>query len=513
MVPTRKYLWLVVAAVVLAALAGTTVVWRIVVADAGQIANGVSVQEVKLGGLDRRACIERLTAADEELAGTTLELRFDGRSWEVALGRLGVSLDIEGIADEALAVGRRGLFVNQWLERHRIKQKGVTIPLRLTLSEDVLRETVSGFMDEYVSPPVNAGFRVTAQDTVVLVPDRVGTGVDYAALGKAVLQSAKRPEPPPVDIAVIEVWPEHTLDDVRAMRLNGLIAQYTTRFNPSLVDRSYNIAVAARAFDNLLVAPGEVVSFNEIVGPRSREAGYRSAPIIVNDEFEEGMGGGVCQVSSTLYNAVLLADLEIIERKNHSLPIAYIPIGRDATVVYGAVDLKFRNNTKGSVFLKTAVGNGSLTIKIFGDAENFPKVEIRSWITETIAARVIYEDDEMLEIGEEVVKRKGVNGYRVKAERWVWRDGAVEKSALPGSFYNPQHEVIAVGTREAPPPVVAPVPGPDPWLPRGPSDPGGEPGTGEPSAPDGPDSPDNDADVPGPEANGMDGSAVPEPEN
>lgn len=493
MVPKRGQLWLIIIAALVAVSVGTTVCWSIVSADAEEklVINGVSVQGVMLGGLDRKACADRLTEINEQFMAVPLELRFTGRIWEVDLGKLGVRLDVEGITEDALAVGRQGLFVNQWIERRRTQQYGVNLPLRLIVSEDDLEKTVTELMGEFINPPVNAGFTITEQDTVELVPDQSGTTVDYAALKEAILRSVQQPDLSPVEITVIEVPPEHTFDEVRAMRLNGLVSQYTTRFDPSLVDRSYNVAVASKALDNLLIAPGEVVSFNEIVGPRSQEAGYRSALIIIENQFEEGMGGGVCQVSSTLYNTVLLANLEIIERKNHSLPVAYVPIGRDATVVYEAIDFKFRNNTEGFLYLKTEVGNGKLTMKMFGDAENHPKVEIRSWVTETIRSRVVYEDDNMLEVGEQLVKRKGVNGYRVKAERWVWRDGIVEKKELPGSFYLPQNEVIAVGTREAPPPVVAPVPdaGSDSWL-----SPGSVPETEETddSVPDTPDGTDED---------------------
>ncbi len=482
--PKRGHIWLIAIAAVMAVIVGTAVLWGVLSADAGLVVNGVSMQEVVLGGLDRDACIERLTKKNEELVSFPLELRFNEQVWKVELGKLGVGLDVEGLTEDALAVGRKGLFVSQWIERRRTEQYGANLPLRLTVSEEVLEATVSELMGEFISPPVNAGFRITEQDTVELVPDQWGTAVDFAALRDDILRSIQQPNLPPVHITVINVPPEHTLVEVKAMRLNGLVSQFTTRFDPSLVDRSYNVAVAAKALDNLLIAPGEVVSFNEIVGPRSQEAGYRSALIIIDNQFEEGMGGGVCQVSSTLYNTVLLANLEIVERKNHSLPVAYVPIGRDATVVYEAIDFKFRNNTEGFLYLKTEVGNGTLTMKMFGDAVNHPKVEIRSWVTETIPARVVYEDDEMLEVGEQLVKRKGVNGYRVKAERWVWRDGRVEKQELPGSFYLPQNEVIAVGTREAPPPVVAPVPDPgsESWLSPGPGDESED--AGDPGGPD-----------------------------
>lgn len=458
--PSHRQIWLAVALLFVLSAAGAFAFWGTVSAETKEqtVFPGVSVHGVPLAGLDQNGCLDKLAELDQQLRNTTITLRLDDKTWPVKLGQLGVSLDIHAITSKAYVVGREGFIVNQWIERRRIEQYGLQIPLQTVVSDEELQQAVSELTGDVVKPPKDAGFIITERDTVELVPEEPGFAVDYVSLKEALLNSIDRPGHVTIDIALEEVSPAHTLDEVEVMHLNGLVSQFTTRFDPSLVDRSYNVAVSAKALSNLLIAPGEVVSFNEIVGPRSQEAGYRSALIIIENEFQEGMGGGVCQVSTTLYNTILLANLEIIERKNHSLPVAYVPIGRDATVVYGALDFKFRNNTDGFLYLKTELGNGTLTIKLFGDTRNMPKVEIRSWVTETLEPRTVYEDDPLLEVGQEIVKQKGVKGYRARAERWVWRDGVVEKTELPFSFYHPQNEVIAVGTMEAPPTVVAPLP-------------------------------------------------------
>ena len=148
------------------------------------------------------------------------------------------------------------------------------------------------------------------------------------------------------------------------------IAQYSTEFDKTLVNRTENIRLAAKALDGKLLAPGERFSFNESVGERTAEAGYKEAMIIEGDTFTPGLGGGVCQVSSTLYNAVILARLEILERHRHTLPISYVPTGQDATVAYPVLDFKFRNNKDAYLLIHSFTEGNTLTFQLYEKAKN-----------------------------------------------------------------------------------------------------------------------------------------------
>ncbi|MHB8072805.1 cell wall-binding repeat-containing protein [Desulfosporosinus fructosivorans] len=157
----------------------------------------------------------------------------------------------------------------------------------------------------------------------------------------------------------------------KAIKLNltvkepGPIAQYSTRFDSTQVNRTENIRLAAKALDGKLLAPGERFSFNNSVGERIAEAGYKEALIIEGNTFTPGLGGGVCQVSSTLYNVVLLADLEILERHSHSLPVNYVPPGRDATVSFPILDFKFKNSTDAYLLIRSFVDGNTLTFQLY----------------------------------------------------------------------------------------------------------------------------------------------------
>jgi len=143
------------------------------------------------------------------------------------------------------------------------------------------------------------------------------------------------------------------------------MGSYATYFNLSYKSRTENLKLAAEALDNVAVAPGQIFSFNDTVGPRTPERGYREAIIFVNKQEVEGYGGGVCQVSTTLYNAVLAAGLEVVERHRHSLPVTYVPKGRDATVNFGTADFRFKNNTEKTVILHASVVKNKLSVEIF----------------------------------------------------------------------------------------------------------------------------------------------------
>lgn len=148
------------------------------------------------------------------------------------------------------------------------------------------------------------------------------------------------------------------------------IAQYSTHFDSTQLNRTENIRLAIKALDGKLLAPGERFSFNQIVGERTPEAGYKEAMVIVGDAYTPGLGGGVCQVSSTLYNAVILANLEVLERHRHSLPVNYVPPGMDATVSFPILDFKFRNSTEHYLLIRSFVEGETLTFQLYKKRKN-----------------------------------------------------------------------------------------------------------------------------------------------
>ncbi|WP_051273677.1 VanW family protein [Desulfotruncus alcoholivorax] len=424
---------------------------------ADKIVQGVRVGPVPLGGLSRNQAEEKLAALDSHLRKIPVLIKQGEKSWRVEAGLLGVGLDFESTWQKALQVGHTGSFFTQWQERYRVKSHGLVLDPVVKVDRSVLKNKVMAEAGDLIIEPQNAGFTITGDDQVEIIPGRMGRNVNFELLEKRLVESiASGQAAAEIELPLVSTSPQRSLEDIKAMGINGRISAYSTKFDASQEGRTYNIKVAASALDGLLIAPGEEFSFNRVVGPRSSEAGYKNANVIINNELVPGLGGGVCQVSSTLYNAVLLANLKVTDRSNHSLPIGYVPIGRDATVAYDAIDFRFVNNSESYIYIKTIVNGNILTIKLFGNKEKTPRVEINSWVKNQIEPKIVYEKDPNLAYGEQVVKQKGSQGFIAVTERTVWLDGKKITEHLPESHYQAVNRIIAIGTGEVKPSVVVP---------------------------------------------------------
>ena len=242
--------------------------------------------------------------------------------------------------------------------------------------------------------------------------------------------------------------PEITTDKLGTKAFPNLLGRYTTYYASSSSNRKYNIARAAGSINGKTLMPGEVFSYNRTIGNPSQANGYRLATGFANGKHVDSYGGGVCQVSSTLYNAVVYANLDIVSRANHSLPVAYVPASRDATVYYGGVDFKFKNNRKYPIKIVATTNGSALTVDIYGvKEENEYEVTIESWITERIAYSTKYIDNPNLPQGTEKVISKGSNGYRSVAYKILKQNGVViSKTLLSSDTYNPENREIERGT-------------------------------------------------------------------
>ena len=157
-----------------------------------------------------------------------------------------------------------------------------------------------------------------------------------------------------------------TVNDIGTEAFPYEISKYSTKYDVSNTNRSQNLKLASDKINGTVLMPGEEFSYNQVVGKRTVEAGYKNAKIYSNGQVVDGLGGGICQISSTLYNAVLLADLEITERRNHYFKTSYVPAGRDATVVWGSIDFKFKNTRSYPIKIEAKVSSGIAEFKIFG---------------------------------------------------------------------------------------------------------------------------------------------------
>ena len=213
-------------------------------------------------------------------------------------------------------------------------------------------------------PPKDAGFAVSGS-SVQIVPDQPGFALDGPATVRNLLRAALRPRARSAAIVVARAEAERTTADAQSMGITGLVSSYTTVYGGD-PNRIHNVQLVSHLVDDKLIAPGATFSFNETTGERSADKGFLEAPVIINGEPQTGLGGGVCQVSTTVFNAAFDAGLRITQRTNHALYISHYPQGRDATVNYPDLDLKFVNDSGHWLLLRTFVGSSQLTVSLYG---------------------------------------------------------------------------------------------------------------------------------------------------
>ena len=301
------------------------------------------------------------------------------------------------------------------------------------------------------TPPVNARIEVHPEGGITVTPSKMGEVLDMKVLLEDLDDTALGGGLRSIFVALKPAMPELSSEDVEAMGLSALGAQFVTYFDPRNTTRAGNIALAAQLVDGSVVEPGQTFSLNRAIGPRTINRGFDYAPVIAADGvLRQGVGGGICQYATTLFNAVLLAGLPVVEREAHSLYISHYPIGRDATVAWGAVDFAFKNDTSKALLIRSWVEGDHLTVAIVGKTgreatfKTSAFYDVRKPAHSKSHPRVIYDAD----LGPGVVRwERGIDGHSVKVERTV-RDakGAVLFRDAFVSQYEPLDWVKRVGT-------------------------------------------------------------------
>lgn len=239
--------------------------------------------------------------------------------------------------------------------------------------------------------------------------------------------------------------PKITLKNLKINLFPDELSTFFTQYDEKNKDRNTNLKIAASKIDGTILLPGEEFSYNKIVGARSIEAGYKEAKIYQNGQVIDGLGGGICQISSTLYNAAICANLDITERFNHQFITSYVKPGRDATVAYGSKDLKFKNNRTYPIRIDIYVNNGLATVNIYGIKEKDEKeIIIDVETVSTIPYETKYIKDSSLSSGEEKLKQRGADGVIVNSYKITKENGnIVSKELLSKDTYKPLERIIA----------------------------------------------------------------------
>ena len=244
--------------------------------------------------------------------------------------------------------------------------------------------------------------------------------------------------------------PKKTINNLGEEAFPDLLATFSTRFDGSNYNRNINIKLAAKKVNGTVILPGEKFSFNTIVGSRTIEAGFKEGTAYVGGKVVPDVGGGVCQVSSTIYNTALLANMQIVERSNHMFTTGYVAASRDATVYYGSLDFVFKNSRKYPIKMVASANGGVCKVSIYGIKEEKEyEVIIQSKITSYINPTTIYKEDPTLEEGKEIVEQTAITGCRSEGYKILKLNGkVVSQTLLSKDTYKSRDKIVRKGTKK-----------------------------------------------------------------
>lgn len=238
--------------------------------------------------------------------------------------------------------------------------------------------------------------------------------------------------------------PNVTVSMLQSQGIDRKISEFTTKYPQNGEGRIHNIVSTASSIHDVLLKPGDVFDYAPYIAETEAKFGFKEAPVILNGKLVPGIGGGICQVSTTLYNAVLRAGLEIVERRNHSLPVSYVPLGQDATFASGHINFKFRNNTQKYMLIRTSADDRQITIKLFGRAPSDVSYAVESKTIETLEPPVKYVLNPTLPSGKQQKISTGKPGYVVETYRIKMQNGVeVGRERVSKDTYAAQPTVIA----------------------------------------------------------------------
>ncbi len=414
----------------------------------GKVLHGLSVSGVNIGGLKLDEAAWKLEKNLGSLPEKKVILSYNNRNVPVVLGAIGFQVDLTATVRDAYLIGRTGSIWSRISTRFRIYRKGRELKPVVYYNQDIL-ESFYRLLDAGVAvEPVRSVISVTKDGKISYTNSRAGKIIDYHKLTTLLKESLTAKNINQIGIPIKTIIPPLNEADIKQWGLDQVMGIYSTKFNSNQTDRVENIKIACSAINNSLVYPGQSFSFNTWVGPRASEAGYKEAPVVFQGKLIPGIGGGICQVSTTLYNSVLLANLLVIQRRNHTIPSTYVPLGRDATVVYGGVDFIFQNNNQKPILLAAAVEPPYVTVAVLGQKTGWEQVTLENNILETFQYKTVEVPDSTLYEGKKIKTQDGQNGYKVELWRMVQLpNGQIKQTLENTSIYPAQPEEYKVGTK------------------------------------------------------------------
>ena len=476
------------------------------------IINGISIAGIDVSRLSKEDAKAKIESIYNEKKEKDIPLKHGEYETTLSPILMEVNYKIDEAVEKAYSIGKSSnIFVNNYNILFALITKK-DIPLEMTLNEEVTKQMIEDMNINLPDVVIESSYSVE-DDELIITKGKAGIKIDAESLLSQVKERLNSPntsnevidipvinkEPDPIDIDKIheevykeaqdayivkepfEVHPEVegidfdveaakeilkedkeeyvipliitepsvTIDELGEEAFPDQLSTFTTRYDVSDVDRTTNLRLACQKINGTVLLAGETFSYNDVVGARTVAAGYKNAKIYEAGQVVDGLGGGICQISSTLYNAALQANLEIVERRNHQFVTSYVPAGRDATVVYGSTDFKFKNTRKYPIRIVATANAGIATISIYGiKEENEYTFKFSTKTVSTIPYSTQYIDDSTLPQGTEVVKQKGANGLITETYISKYLNGKlISTDLLSRDTYSAMTRIVKRGTK------------------------------------------------------------------
>lgn len=366
------------------------------------------------------------------------------KNYSISLKDLKVRYNIDKAIDEALNYGKNFSL----LEKNKIIKdpKEKNIEILFLYSENELDSIIKNIYAETDKEISNASMK-RENNSFVLAKEQNGRKLNLEDLNNNIKNFLINSKESKVKIIAKFEETKANITEELLKKIDSKISTYTTTFS-SNSNRNNNIAIAASKINGRVLMPDEIFSYNNTIGEINEVNGYKKAPIILNNKLVEGVGGGICQVSSTLYSAMIHANVKAIERCNHTLAVSYIPLGFDATVSSGSVDYKFKNTLGYPMYIESLIQGKNITFNIYSNSVlNNKKYLVRNDIYKTYEPKSIEEFDANLKFGEKEVKNYPAKGYDVRVYvDTIENEKVVKSEKISENHYYPLDEIVRVGT-------------------------------------------------------------------
>ena len=409
-----------------------------------KIAKNTYIKNINVGNLSKEEAKKKI---EDEYEIDTITFTYEDKKWNIKPSDVDAYYDIQKTVNNAYNVNRNNNIFSNIIDTLK-SNFGVEnhINVAVDFNEDKIIKELEEIAKNIDVDMANAKLDIV-NNYVNIVDDKAGLEVDIdETLNnlKKSLQNGIFEE----SLVVTKVEPEIKSEDLT--EINTLLGSYKTSLSDVSPGRVENIKIATERTSGVLLMPGEEFSYNKHTGLRTVKNGYKNATVIVSGEAVQGVGGGVCQVSTTLYNAVLYSGLDIVKVSNHSIPSSYVDKGRDATVSDSGLDFIFKNNYNQPVYIQNYYNNGVITCQVYGNSKDVQNIEISTNVDNVIEAPVKKENDTTLDKGTEKIIERGRDAYTVSTYRIYYDEkGEVsKKEKVATSFYPSKQQIIAVGTKK-----------------------------------------------------------------